>query len=219
MVESPSPKGKQETVETSKPQPTAAELLPLANKAKQACKAYLAKREAEYKKRQKWRKKNRIPVLALCGYGRAGKDYSAKYICAVTRMIYGGSTSSNVVPIVATALKQPVKEAFEERHNNRMFWFEFCNALRAEDPTLLARLNLGGGDMVIGIRSELELHACVASGVVDYTVWIDNPRAECDPTVEYGPEDCHLTLSNCGSRLQLFEKLDKLLDLMSNKYF
>jgi len=158
-------------------------------------------------------------VLALCGYGRAGKDYSAKYLCSLTAMQYGGSTSSVVAPLIANALNQPVDQTFAERHDNRMFWFEFCNALRLHDPSMLARMNLGSGDMVVGIRSEVELHACVSQGVVDYTVWVDNPRAELDPTVEYGQEDCHLTVSNCGSRLQLFEKLDKLLDLMSKTYF
>jgi hypothetical protein len=191
----------------------------LVAKAKATCREYLTTKEDAYRQREKWRTQHGVPVIALCGHGRAGKDLSAKYLAHRTIMEYGGSTSSAVAPLIAAALDRPLDEVFAERHAHRMFWFEFCNELRASDPTLLARMNLSEGDMVVGLRSELEIHAVMRERVAHYSVWIANPRVPVDPTVEYGPEDCDFSVVNGGARLQLFSRWDTLLGLMTRPHF
>ena len=175
--------------------------------AKKECKQYLDKLLIDSDAR---RKKRSVPVLALCGPGRCGKDLGADWLGHNFCIQYGGSLSEIVAPLVARALNKSVEDTFASRHNDRMYWFRFCNQLRRDDPRLLVRLLLSKADIVVGIRGAIELEACARDGLIDLSVWINKPGIPDDPTIEYGSTDCDVTIDNTSCKLSYFNKLDKL---------
>lgn len=180
---------------------------------------YLEQLNQKYQDRSNARVSGRIPVLMLCGQGGAGKDFAAKYLCEVTPLTYSGSTSSLVAPLVASVqYGGDVKSAFEQRRHHREYWYEFCNEVRRSDPTLLAKMNLAEGDMVVGPRDDFEVYEIMNQGVADVSIWIENPRVAPDPTVKFGAQDCDLVLMNDGGRFELCRKLDKLLKVLKTAY-
>src|SRR5690606_36787501 len=125
------------------------------------------------------------PVLAFLGHGQCGKDTAAEYLARITGLVYGGSTSNLLVPLIAAALGQEPGTAFAERRTKRQYWFQFFNLFREEDPALLTKLLLSKADIVVGLRSAIEVEASVQEGLVDLTVWIENPRVPPDATVTF----------------------------------
>jgi hypothetical protein len=151
-----------------------------------------------------------IPIIAFCGHGRAGKDLAAAWMGQNYNIRYMGSISLSIAPLVAAAQGVSVDECFAKRHDDRAYWFEFCNYLRREDPTLLVKLTLADNDVVAGIRSDTEVEAVMSEGVVDLTVWVANDRVAIDPTVAYGSSDCDICITNHGSKTAYFQKLRSL---------
>lgn len=170
--------------------------------------AYVEERLEKYRARALARMSARAPVFAFCGYGRAGKDEGAEYLCARTGLVYPGSSSWIVLPVVARAAGVAEHEAWHDRHAHRDYWIRACHAFRGADYTRLTRMVLGWGDVVTGIRGKYELFAGKKEGVYDLSLWVENPRVPPDPTVEYGPEDCDAVVSNAGSLTAYYQKLD-----------
>lgn len=186
-----------------------------AKAALEAHRDYLEEMLARYERRRQWRTENGIPTLAVLGMGRAGKDTAAKYLCGrVPGMVYAGSSSNRLCRFVAHAAGLGEEQAFAERHQHREFWKEMGHALRDTDLTMLARITLGWGDLAIGLRGREELHGCYSEGVIDYALWIDNPRVPADPTVEFTAGDCDLMIPNWGSFCEFYRKLDRFLQLL-----
>ena len=155
-----------------------------------------------------------IPALGFCGHGRAGKDLASAWLSANYNLRYSGSISKIIAPLVAYSTNRTVDEAFTDRHNDRMYWFEYCNELRRQDPTFLVKLTLGLNDMVAGIRGDIELEACRAEGVIDCAIWVENDRVPIDPTLEYGADDCDIVIRNCGPKLTYFRRLRSLAGML-----
>lgn len=167
--------------------------------------------ERLFVKRSRWRQDNGIAVFAWCGHGRAGKDTSAEYFCRETSLIYPGSASTMMVPLVAHATGCDETRVWEERHRYREFWVKFCDAFRREDPTRIIRMCLATGDVAVGIRGKVELETGLRTGVLDQAVWIDNDRVAPDFTVAFGAQDCDFTLVNHGSLSDLYNKIKRLI--------
>lgn len=167
-----------------------------------------------YEERQKLRNLRQLPVLAFCGYGRAGKDLGAEWLGHNYDILYGGSTSSIMNPLIAAVLGKDEKVCYAERHQDRHYWFEFCNEFRRSDPTRLAKMLLANSDTVVGIRGAIELESCVNRGVVNLAIWVENPRVDVDTTVEYTSDDCDVIIANTGTKMQYFSKLRKQADAM-----
>jgi len=187
--------------------------------AREAHRDYIADLETKYHQRCDWRKERKILPIGVCGYGRAGKDTAAEYLCAHTDMQYPMSASWVVLPMIAHMIGIPKEEAWKVRHDHREFWIAACHAVRGRDYGFLVRMCLGAGDIAVGIRGRLELDEVARTGVVGMTLWIDNPRVKPDITVEYGPDDCDIMVPNHGSRLDLYARLHKLLRLLHSGAF
>lgn len=169
--------------------------------------SYLDRLEELYQRRQAYRKAHGLPCLAWCGYGRAGKDTSAEIFCEQTKLVYPGSCSLLMLPLIAQAVDRSTVDAWRERHDYRQFWFEFCNAFRRDDPTRLLRMTLAKGDVSVGIRGRVELKTGLQTGVLDYAIWVANPTVPVDPTVEYGSMHCDMILPNHGNLAELRHKI------------
>ena len=156
-----------------------------------------------------------IPPLGICGHGRAGKDLAAAWIGSNYNLLYTGSISKIISPLVAYSTGRSVEEAFNDRHNDRMYWFEYCNEVRRQDPTLLVKFTLSANDMAVGVRGDIELEACRSSGILDASIWIDNDRVDIDPTLEYAIDDCDIAIRNCGSKVSFFKRLRSLAGMLN----
>jgi len=183
------------------------------DEAKTVHRAFIEQKEENYRQRKAWRATHGIPVFAILGMGRSGKDTAAEYICAATGLKYGGSSSNNLVKFVAHATEGEESVVWAERHQNREFWITVGHMVRGKDLSLLARMILGDGDFAVGLRGRQELHGAVKDNTIDASIWIANPRAAMDPTVEFAAEDCDFMISNHGSYLEFYRKLDKLIEL------
>lgn len=175
---------------------------------------YLSDCQAQYEARMRLREERGIVPVAFCGYGRAGKDTAAEYLCEQINSVYPKSASWIILPLVAHMAGVSREQAWDERHQHRQFWIQACHALRGEDYGLLVRMCLGLGDVAVGIRGSRELQTIQQQRIVHLSIWIDNPRSPIDPTVEYDPSACDVMIPNWGSKEEFFAKLDKIIPLM-----
>lgn len=146
---------------------------------------YVRRLEYDFESREERRRLQGTPVIAFVGHGRAGKDESALAVARLTDLQHGGSVSAAVLPLVAYAQRIPETQAWESRHERREFWREFCDALRWDDPTLLARMALGRGDMLTGIRARAELWSAWGEQLIDAVIWVERLEIDDDPTLAY----------------------------------
>jgi len=143
----------------------------------------------------------RMKRILFAGWGRVGKDEAAAHLAKITGLRYAGSFSWAALPYVAARLGQHPQVAWDTRHQNRKQWYDYCNDLRATDPTILARMVLANGDITAGIRDKVELEAVAAAHLFDKIIWVDRPGIPADPTVTYDRDHpaIDFQLSNHGS--------------------
>lgn len=171
---------------------------------------YAAGLEAAYARAARDRRRSGIPALAIVGMGRAGKDTAGEYLSQTFGLRPVKSSSLNALPLVAHMAGADDLDAFyAERHANRGFWIEACNALRADDLTRLARWCLGACDVAVGLRGKHEFAAVMADGVCDLSVWVDRD-VPVDPTVEFAREDCDVVVENRQSLDRFRQRLARL---------
>lgn len=151
-------------------------------------RGYIEDLLAQFERRSELRKERGVRVVNFVGHGRCGKDESATRFSKVTLADYGGATSTIVNPMIAWCLGLDEETSYKSRHENRMYWFLWCNEMRKNDPTLLPKLLLGQGDIVVGTRSHVEVKAAAAE-LVDVTIWINRLNTPVDPTMEYDAYD------------------------------
>lgn len=180
-----------------------------AEEARKANAGYIANLEEAYLNRCEHRRLNGIPVVAYNGYSRAGKDTAAEYIGGITkgRVLYAGSSSWRGMPIMAHMVGISPEQLYAERHEHRDFMIAAFHAIRGDDYSFLVRLALGASDLVVGVRGRLELDELVRSRTVLLNAWIDNPRVPKDKTVEYGQDDCDLSIHNHGSLFDFYARV------------
>jgi hypothetical protein len=165
---------------------------------KSAMGGYIMALRSAAKDRHLFRHAMGLSSLALCGYGRAGKDEAAKYLIQAYGYGYSGSASRLALPLIAVAIDQPAVDVWSSRHLHRKYWFEWLNEFRRDDPSLLARMCLGVSDLVVGIRDHRELADAKAKKLCDKFIWIDRPGVPVDPTLTYTKEDCETVIVNPG---------------------
>lgn len=183
----------------------------MVDKAREKFRDVITKRLQQYAERRKTRK---LKVAAFLGPGRAGKDEAANWLRTNFDVAYSGSVSEFVCPLIAYSLGKSESAVYKSRHQDRMFWFEYCNELRRYDPAFLVKMCLANGDIIAGIRAAAELEACVSEGVIDVTFWVDNPRVDPDPTLEYCIDDCDYVIRNATHKLDYYRRLRKLAGML-----
>jgi hypothetical protein len=152
------------------------------------------------------------PRIAILGHGRAGKDESGLWLGTHSWLRYVGSTSMVICPMIAAERGVTPAYAWQRRHAERKFWYDWANEYRKDDPAKIAKECLKQGDLVIGLRDKHELQACKDQNLFDLIVWIrrDVPN---DPTVTFGPEDCDVVLYNDKGKEELYARWTRLMRL------
>lgn len=194
--------------------PNNEELAAIVAQSKKNQAGYLESALRLYDLRCKRRKQFGITVLAFVGWGRSGKDTAAAFYSQHShpKAMYGGSTSDMVCPIIADSMGQLPEQCFAERHSNREYWKAWCDEFRRNDPTIISRMLLGRGDILVGTRGWPELQATAEERVVDIVYWVDRPGTPPDFTVDFTfaqvmtlPSWKHL--ENDGTEQDLEEKI------------
>ncbi len=139
------------------------------------------------------------PVLAFVGHGRSGKDTA----CELFRDRFGGrfagGCSFTVLPHIAADLGKTPEQAFAERHLDRMFWYEWCNRYRAQDPARIIRESLAHSGVICGVRDRLELLTAMDEGLIDLVVWVERDVPP-DPTLKIHLADADIVVRNDASQ-------------------
>lgn len=157
---------------------------------------------------------DRLPTIAFCGYGRAGKDTAGKILWRKTPLKYSGSLSWAGLPYMSDRLGLCPQDAWESRHERREEWKRMLDEFRADDATKLIRMSLALGQIVVGIRAKEELEAARAAGLLDAVVWVHRAGTPPDGTVTYTWRDCDLVLFNNGSVPAFDGQIDDLIEFL-----
>lgn len=156
-----------------------------------------------------------LPHLMIIGRGRAGKDSTAEILSRHSRLLYCGSTSTVMLPLIAKEIGISEEAAWNTRHAYRQYWKDFCDKFRANDPSIIGRMLLDtGSNFVVGPRDVKEIKTIQDEGLVDMTIWIERNVPE-DITVSFGPELADIVVTNNGNYAELEAKLINLAKAMN----
>jgi hypothetical protein len=154
-------------------------------------------------------------VLAIVGYGRAGKDTASDWLKDHTTLRFNGGSSWHARHYMAKRLSADVgrevtpDEAYTTRHENRWKWYTYMNEYRQPDWTQLVRDCLADSDIVSGVRDREELLVSKQQGLLDLIVWVDRP-VPVDPTVTFSIEDADVIVRNWGGLQEFYSRLERL---------
>ena len=115
----------------------------------------------------------------ILGHGRHGKDTVGDIICNANTSISSISSSMFCARLFIFHLMkdgfgyQTVEACYRDRHNHRQFWHEAIAKFNEGDPDKLARELTKHYDVYIGMRSRLELTACLQNKTFDLMYWVD----------------------------------------------
>lgn len=120
----------------------------------------------------------RNPKVLVVGHMRHGKDTFAKILADKYGLKKKDSSRASCEIFLFEKLKQKygyktIDECYEDRVNHRAEWHDEIKEFNADDKTRLARAIMQDNDIYVGMRSRLEIDACVAAGVFDMVVWVD----------------------------------------------
>lgn len=149
-----------------------------------------------------------VPKILFIGPGRSGKDTAAQFLHRRGNLRYGGSTSWAALPLMAAYFGRHQMEVWDRRHEHRETWKEQCDLIRSQgDQCFLIRCALDTGNMITGVRGLPEINAAIAEKLFDSIVWIDNPRVDADPTMDFGSEKANVVIRNNGSLVKFQHQL------------
>jgi hypothetical protein len=118
--------------------------------------------------------------ILIIGHGRHGKDTVAELF-----LEYGGfkysSSSQAVAELFFSKYKNKYKyssieECYEDRINKRSEWYDFISDFNKEDPTRLCKYIQSKTDVYCGMRSDIELKACIKEKLFDFIIWVDRSK-------------------------------------------
>lgn len=151
-----------------------------------------------------------MPTIMLVGMGRAGKDEGGLYLEKITGLKFAGTTSKYLCDFYTEEYGGTWQENYDNRHSNRMKWYELGNRLREKDPGLLLRQALKHGSITGGVRDKCEVVYARENDIVDLVVWVENKNVPVDPTVMFTAADCDMIVENNGTLEEYHHRLRRL---------
>ncbi len=154
--------------------------------------------------------------IAICGPGECGKAFVSRKLAELAGLKYTYSTSYGVAKIVFQELSHrytTLEECYADRRNHRQVWADIIEEYNNPSGIRLYDEMLEDTDILDGIRRRSELDKCMISGMLDIVIWVHNPNVPVDPTIDFGPEACTVTLDNSGTLLDLERKIVTLANV------
>lgn len=160
------------------------------------------------------------PKILILGYGRGGKDTMAEYLRDKYGYQFTSSSEYAAKKFICESLRhlmgyESFSECYEDRHNWRSLWYELICAYNKDNPARLASEMISDGyDIYVGMRSKIELQACLDASVFDCTVWVDGadrtgyiePESSCTVT----PDMADVVIDNNGTLEEFHRTIDGL---------
>lgn len=149
--------------------------------------------------------------IAVCGYGRHGKNTVAKHLADMLGLRYAQSTSEAAAMLVFRQIGKrwgyrTAQECWDDRHAHREEWADIIWRYNQPHGISLYEDMLAENDIIEGIRNADELTACKVRGIVDVSVWVDAakrlpPEGQGSCTLKL--EDCDHVIDNNGTHSDL----------------
>lgn len=162
--------------------------------------------------------------ILIIGYGRGGKDTLAEYLRDKYGYQFTSSSEYAAKKFIYASLKhlmgyKSFSECYNDRHRWRNIWYELICAYNKENPARLASEMISDGyDIYVGMRSDVELQACVEASVFDTIIWVDGakrtdyiePKSSCTVTEDMAD----IIITNNGTLDDFYMKIDKLMETL-----
>lgn len=166
------------------------------------------------------------PKIAICGPGRCGKDIASRWFNTFTILRFVMSTSElaaeymfNTMNDLGHTYSDPLA-CWQDRSNHRRLWGQMIDKLNEKkgcELYLAGTEKTNDQDIWNGIRRKRELRACKRHGLFQTSIWIERLMVPTDPTIDYGPEECDMAVTNNTTPQDFFVKLDNIATLMGVK--
>ena len=150
--------------------------------------------------------RNRFIVV---GHARHGKDTVGDILADRLSLTAKSSSMVAAEKVVMPYLERfkgitydSVEAAYADRVNYRSTWYDAIVEFNTPDKTKLAREIFKDSSIYVGLRSQKELWAIKAAGLVDFVIWVDAldrlpPESPKSMTIQPWEADFHI--DNNGS--------------------
>lgn len=108
-------------------------------------------------------------------------------------------------------------QCYQDRDNHRKLWFDRIVDYNTPDLARMGREMFENHDIYCGLRNIDELNALRDAHLVDLTIWVDagqRKEKESSDSLTISPDDCDITITNNGTKQDLFFKAMKLAFLL-----
>ncbi len=167
------------------------------------------------------RKREKNLKIAIVGPSKVGKDLVGQHMYWLINKeereshVRYASASTIMLPLVAAGLGISKEEAWDTRHSAWKKWFDWANAYRKNDPTVIVRYCMDEYDIVTGFRDGEEISISREKGILDLVIYMRSDRVPSDPTLVVKEDDCDITITNNGSIEELKDKVKRLVSALN----
>lgn len=119
--------------------------------------------------------------LLIIGHGRHGKDTVAGILKEEFGLTHLSSSEASSDIFIFDSLKDKygyssIEECFNDRANHRSEWYDLICDYNSSDPARLAKEIIKRADVYVGMRSQIELDACIKDELFDFVIGVHDPR-------------------------------------------
>lgn len=158
--------------------------------------------------------------ILIIGDARHGKDTVAEMIHDEFGLSFNSSSMKAAELIMFNLMNEyhdkdykTVKECFEDRVNHRKLWYDEICKFNALDKSRLAKEIMKDSDIYVGMRSELEIQACIKNNIFDHIIGVydyrkprENKKSNTIDVFKYS----EYVICNNGDLEDLKEKVSKI---------
>lgn len=154
-----------------------------------------------------------LKKIIILGYAGHGKDTACEYLRDKYGYNFVSSSMYCAEFLLFPIMRQyhTVQECFNDRVNNRKFWYDTISDYNKNDNARLGKEILSKYDIYCGLRNKLELNAIKSLNIVDYVVWIDaSKRKEKEDSLSctVTPDMADTIIDNNGKLSEFYKNLD-----------
>jgi len=124
--------------------------------------------------------------ILIIGHARHGKDTVAEFLNEIFGLTFMSSSQAAADIFIYDQLKvkygyETPEECFEDRMNHRAEWYDLICGYNKADGAALAKEILERTDIYVGMRSSIEIEACIENDLFDLIVGVYDPRKPHEP--------------------------------------